>query len=62
MQTWFAHIFNDMLYCILGIVLAFWGIHGAWVLLAKLVPDHWAGGYLGLQPAGRAILVSLHAP
>ena len=57
MQVWFHHIFNDLLYCVLGVILAFWGLHYAWLMLAKLLPNHWAGGYLRLQPAGRAILV-----
>ena len=57
LQDWFHHVFDDLLYCLLGVLLTFWGLHFGWSMLARWIPDHWAGGYLRLQPAGRAILV-----
>ena len=44
-------------YCLIGIILAFWGLHFAWLLLARLAPNHWAGGYRKLPHSDRVILV-----
>ena len=44
-------------YCLMGVIGAFWSLHWMWLLLARRVPEHWAGGYLRLEPASRAILL-----